>query len=101
MVCDFKSSIEEVGDFREPELSPFQELSLLQGVYSLGVVKILLFCNYEVISVATPQIGALKHCQNIFPLPSHSLSECSCINLFSKLLDARYHTTATREHILI
>lgn len=42
----------------EPELSPFQELSLLQGVYFLGVVKTLLL--YQTVAVTSSQIGALS-----------------------------------------
>lgn len=37
----------------------FPELSLLQGVYSLGVVKILLLYDSKVVSVRTRKVGVL------------------------------------------
>lgn len=80
----------------EPELSPFQELYLLQGVYFLGVVKILLL--YNVVAVTSPQTGALKQCQNFSLLPFHHLGGRSFINSFNKLLDARYHAAADIAH---
>lgn len=74
----------------EPELSPFQELSLLEGVYFSGVVKTLLL--YQTVAITSSQIGALSAPNSPLFLSTTLVDIHLLIQSVNYLLDARYHT---------